>query len=128
MALPVVHFEIIGRDPAALRRYYGQLFGWTFDTGNPVADAVSVPTDYGFTTSTRTPDGTGANGGIGGGPDYAPQTIFYIGVEDVAKTLARAVELGGRQVLGPAASPTAALVIAQFTDPEGNRIGLAGPK
>jgi uncharacterized protein len=28
MGQPVVHFEIIGPDPAKLRSYYGELFGW----------------------------------------------------------------------------------------------------
>jgi hypothetical protein len=32
MGQPVVHFEIIGKDPARLRGYYGELFGWEFDT------------------------------------------------------------------------------------------------
>ena len=37
MALPVVHFEIIGNDPQNLRDYYTSLFGWKFDTASPVA-------------------------------------------------------------------------------------------
>ena len=32
MGNPVVHFEITGSDPARLRDYYGELFGWQFDT------------------------------------------------------------------------------------------------
>ena len=39
MARPVVHFEVIGRNPDQLRRYYGDLFGWTFDAPSPVAPA-----------------------------------------------------------------------------------------
>jgi predicted enzyme related to lactoylglutathione lyase len=30
MAQPVVHFEIIGEDPARLREYFSELFGWSF--------------------------------------------------------------------------------------------------
>jgi len=41
MGQPVVHFEVIGRDPGKLRSYYGDLFGWEFDTGGPVSTAVS---------------------------------------------------------------------------------------
>ena len=33
MGQPVVHFEIIGSDPATLRRYYAELFGWDFQIG-----------------------------------------------------------------------------------------------
>jgi predicted enzyme related to lactoylglutathione lyase len=43
MGQPVVHFEIIGTEPAKLRGYYGKLFGWEFDTSSPVAEAVSEP-------------------------------------------------------------------------------------
>jgi hypothetical protein len=38
-----VHFEIIGKDPEKLRGYFGELFGWEFDTSSPVAEAVSEP-------------------------------------------------------------------------------------
>jgi predicted enzyme related to lactoylglutathione lyase len=41
MAHQVIHFEIIGRHPEQLRRFYGELFGWDFDTSGPVAPAVS---------------------------------------------------------------------------------------
>src|SRR6266702_3915495 len=46
MGQPVVHFEIIGKDPAKLRSYFGGLFGWEFDTSSPVAEAVSEPLYY----------------------------------------------------------------------------------
>ena len=49
MAQPVVHVEIIGRDPARLRAYYTELFGWDFATGGPVSAAVSEAGNYGFT-------------------------------------------------------------------------------
>jgi predicted enzyme related to lactoylglutathione lyase len=29
---PVAHFEVIGKDPQRLRKYFGELFGWEFDT------------------------------------------------------------------------------------------------
>src|SRR5262249_14003382 len=48
MGQPVVHFEIIGKDPARLRSYYGELFEWEFDTSSPVSETVSEPTNYGF--------------------------------------------------------------------------------
>jgi len=43
VAHPVVHFEIIGKNPEKLRAYFGELFGWQFDTSSPVAEAVSDP-------------------------------------------------------------------------------------
>jgi predicted enzyme related to lactoylglutathione lyase len=38
----VVHIEIIGNDPEQLRSYYGDLFGWEFDTPSPVAQEVRI--------------------------------------------------------------------------------------
>jgi uncharacterized protein len=125
MANPVVHFEIIGKNPASLRNYFGELFGWQFDTGSPVAEAVSEPDDYGFVDRITTPDGTGIPGGIGGGAGYQGHVIFYVGVPNVGAALAEAERLGGKRQLGPERAPTG-LVIGHFTDPEGNLIGVAG--
>jgi uncharacterized protein len=122
MGEPVVHFEIIGADPAGLRSYYGALFGWGFDTSGAVSPAISEPTDYGFTEPPA--DGPGIPGGVGGGPDHAAHTIFYVNVLDVEAALQQAERLGGTRKLGPERSPSG-LVIGQFTDPEGNLIGLA---
>jgi uncharacterized protein len=125
VAHPVVHFEIIGRNPDKLRSYFGELFGWQFDTTSPVAEAVSEPTDYGFVDRITTPDGTGIPGGIGGGARYQGHAIFYVGVPNVEAALAEAERLGGKRQMGPERAPTG-LVVGHFTDPEGNLIGVAG--
>ena len=126
MGQPVVHFEIIGTNPATLRGYYGELFGWEFDTSSPVAHAVSEPRNYGFVNSIPARDGAGIPGGIGGGAAYEPHVIFYVGVPDVEAALQQAVDLGGQRQMGPERAPTG-LVVGHFTDPEGNLIGVAGP-
>ena len=125
MGQPVVHFEIIGTDPARLRSYFGELFGWEFDTSSPVAEAVSEPDDYGFVNRITTSDGTGIPGGVGGGSRYDSHVLFYVGVPDVEAALRRAESLGGKRVMGPERAPTG-LVVGHFTDPEGNLIGVAG--
>jgi predicted enzyme related to lactoylglutathione lyase len=125
---PVVHFEIIGKDASKLRTYYGTLFGWQFDTNSPVAKEVSDAGNYGFIDRDTTPDAVGIPGGVGGGPTYDSHAIFYVGVRNVEAALQKAESLGGRRVMGPAKNPGGELVIAQFTDPEGNLIGLAGPE
>lgn len=119
MGRPVVHFEIIGRHPAGLRRYYGELFGWTFETGDASHDEVSEPGQYGFI------DGAGINGGIGGGDAHTAKVLFYVGVADVDAALREAERLGGTRELGPEGT-AGELVIGRFTDPEGNLIGVAG--
>jgi hypothetical protein len=121
MARPVVHFEIIGTDPARLRAYYGALFDWDFAAGGAVAESVSEAGNYGFTELPGIP------GGVGGGAGFPPHALCYVGVPDVAAALAEAERLGGTRVLGPEQAPGRDLVVAQFTDPEGNLVGLAGP-
>jgi uncharacterized protein len=53
MAQPVVHFEVVGRDPTRLRCYFSQLFGWSFTLPSPVAEEVFAPNEYGFLDSGR---------------------------------------------------------------------------
>ena len=122
MGQPVVHFEIIGSDPQRLRGYYGELFGWRFDTGGDAAEAVSAPGGYGFVQP-----GGGIPGGVGGGPGYPPRTLFYVGVPDVEAALHQAEELGGTRVSGPHHNPAGTLTVGFFTDPEGHLIGVAAP-
>ena len=124
MGQPVVHFEIIGKDPERLRNYYGDLFGWEFDMSSPVSEAVSEPMNYGFVGGNTTGDGIGIPGGVGGGTDYDSHTIFYVGVPDVEAALQRAESLGGTRRMGPEQAPTG-LVVGHFTDPEGHLIGVA---
>jgi predicted enzyme related to lactoylglutathione lyase len=126
MGHPVVHFEVIGQDPAALRRYYGELFGWRFDTGGPVAEAVSEAGNYGFTSDSTTSTGGGIPGGVGGGAGYPARTLFYVGVPDVEAALAQAEALGGARVSGPHRSPGTDLWVGFLTDPEGHLVGVAG--
>ena len=125
MPQPVVHFEVIGKDPERLRRYFGDLFGWEFDTPSPVAQAVSAPDSYGFLELLTSEDGTGIRGGVGGGPSYESHALFYVGVPNVEAALQRAEQLGGKRVMGPVTSPSG-LVVGHFTDPEGTLLGVAG--
>jgi predicted enzyme related to lactoylglutathione lyase len=125
MGQPVVHFEIIGKDPEKLRGYYGDLFGWEFDVPSPVAQEVSEPESYGFLDLVTSEDGTGIRGGVGGGPGYESHAVFYVGVPNVEAALQRAESLGGTRVMGPVTSPSG-LVVGHFTDPEGTLIGVAG--
>jgi predicted enzyme related to lactoylglutathione lyase len=123
MSDPVVHFEIIGHSPDRLRTYYGELFGWEFDTTGPVSSEVSESGNYGFIE----PIGPGIAGGVGGGAGYEPRVLFYVGVPEVEAALARAESLGGTRAMDPNRAPGRDLVVGQFRDPEGNLVGLAGP-
>jgi predicted enzyme related to lactoylglutathione lyase len=127
MGQPVVHFEVIGVDPARLRAYYRELFGWDSEAGSPVAPEVSRPDSYAFIERITTDDGTGIPGGIGGGGAYESHAIFYVGVSDVGEALRKAESLGGTRVMGPAKNEGGGIVVGHFTDPEGNLLGVAGP-
>jgi uncharacterized protein len=116
---PVVHFEVIGKDPAQLRSYYGELFDWEF--GAPIG-----PTDYTVVDreANTNAEGIGIGGGIGGVPEgYDGHVTFYVEVPDVGASLARAEELGGKRFMGPDQVPGGP-TIGLFADPQGHMIGL----
>jgi hypothetical protein len=125
MGQPVVHFEIIGKDPAKLRGFFSHLFGWEFDTSTAVAETVSEPDNYGFIDRLTSSDGSGIPGGVGGGALYDGHVVVYVGVPDVEAALRKAERLGGQRAMGPETAPSG-LVVGHFKDPEGNLIGLAG--
>lgn len=117
MGNPVIHFEIVGKDGDALRDYYGQLFGWEFDTNNPM--------NYGVVAreGNTTDDGVGIGGGVMGTSEFPGYVTFYVAVPDVEAALATAERLGGTRTMGPD-EVMPGLVIGMFTDPEGNLIGV----
>ena len=127
MGQPVVHFEVIGKNPEKLRIYYRNLFGWEFDTNAPVAEKISEVGNYGFVNRNTASDSTGIPGGIGGGKDFDGYAIFYVGVPDVEAALQSAESLGGTRLMGPERNTEGGVVVGHFKDPEGNLEGVAGP-
>lgn len=125
MGNAVVHFELIGPDPARLRAFYSELFGWDAPAGAPVAERISEQSEYAFITPSD--DAPPAAGGIGGGPGYASHAIFYVGVPAVSEALARAEGLGAEVVLPPQRNQGGGVTVAHFRDPAGNLVGVAGP-
>jgi uncharacterized protein len=118
MGQPVVHFEVIGKDGAALRSYYSDLFGWQIDANNPMNYGI-VQRDGNVSA-----DGSGIGGGVGQGPEgYGGHVTFYIEVPDVEAALAKAESLGGTRVMGPE-QIMETVELGQFTDPEGHLIGV----
>jgi predicted enzyme related to lactoylglutathione lyase len=112
MTRPVVAFQIRGRNAAALREFYEQMFGWEIKTDNPLGVATIKP-------------GTGGPvEGVGGTifPGEPSVTIF-VQVANLQESLAKAVTLGGQRVMEPFDVPNGPTV-AQIADPEGNIIGL----
>jgi predicted enzyme related to lactoylglutathione lyase len=112
MASPVVHFEIRADDPDLARQFFGPLFGWTFPEG-------ALP-GYSYVD-------TGVEGAIPGGigPTQGGSSLvtFFVGVEDVAATLAEAEKLGGK-VVQPATS-VPGVTFGLLASPAGQIVGLA---
>ena len=115
MGNPVVHWELMSKEPEKVADFYAKLFGWKIDH-RPELNYRIVD--------------TGGEGGINGGivkPDrpgpWPGNMLFYIAVDDLAAHRRRIVAAGGKihveeqQVPGMGA-------FTLFTDPEGRMMGL----
>jgi uncharacterized protein len=117
MGQPVVHFEVISKDPEGLRKFFGELFDWQF--GDPMG-----PTDYTMVERNTNRDGVGIAGGVGGVPEgYDGHVTFYVQVPDVGAALEKAESLGGKRMMGPDSVPNGP-TIGLFSDPQGHVIGV----
>jgi uncharacterized protein len=122
MGAPVVHFEVMGSDAGKLREYYSALFGWEFNTDNPMNYGIVGREDN------LTPEGLGIGGGIGEAPEgYEGHVTFYVMVPDVEASLAQAESLGGTRMMGPE-EVMGRMMLGLFKDPEGHVIGLITPQ
>jgi hypothetical protein len=111
MGAPVTHFEIYGKDPAKLRSFYSDLFGWEIHGDNPQ--------EYGL-IHTHSGD-KGIGGGIGSGD---PRVNVVIEVDDLQKYLDTAVSMGA-EIVTPITEISGMVTFAEFRDPAGNVIGMA---
>jgi uncharacterized protein len=112
MPHPVVHAEIRSTDPDATREFFAQLFGWGYsDAPMPGYSFVDVGVEGALPT---------AVGPLQGVED---SVLFFVGVEDVAATLRRAEELGGRVVQPTQEVP--GVTFGVFADAQGHVVGVA---
>jgi predicted enzyme related to lactoylglutathione lyase len=113
MAHPVIHAEIRSADPDATRAFFAELFGWK------VASEGAFP-GYTFID-------TGAEGGtfvaISPRQSSEDEVLFFVGVEDVAATLAKAEQLGGTIIQPAQQVPGTSFGV--FADAQGHRVGVA---
>ena len=113
MTHPVVHAEIRSADPDATRQFFADLFGWK------VASEGAFP-GYTFID-------TGAENGtyvaIGPRQSAEDEVLFFVAVQDVAETLAKAERLGGTIVQPAQHVPGTSFGV--FADAQGHRIGVA---
>jgi len=111
MGNPVVHFEVTGKDGRKLQHFYSGVFGWKIDANNPMG--------YGVVSNEDT--GGGIGGGISGGDRQ--QVTFYIAVDDPQAYLDKVEAAGGKTIV-PVTEIPGMVTFAQFSDPEGNVVGM----
>jgi predicted enzyme related to lactoylglutathione lyase len=107
----VVHFEVTGRDGKRLQKFYGDLFGWEFNTDNPGGYGLVAPEEGSI------------GGGVGTTSDGSQgMATFYVETDDVGRHLKQAEAAGGTVVF--AERDTGGVTIGLFADPEGHVVGL----
>ena len=106
---PIVHFEIMGKNPKKLFSFYGKAFGWKVDSRNPMG--------YGMVP------GAGKDS-IGGGITTGKGVTVYLQVKNLDKALAAVKKAGGKIVQKPTEIPGMDISMAMFKDPAGNVVGL----
>ncbi len=107
---PIVHWEILARDPEAQKAFYSGLFNWPIGDG-PI---MNIPSGLG-----------GPEPGPAGHMRHseAPGFALYIQVRDLDESLERVPGLGGTVVSQPFDVPGGP-TIAAIEDPEGNALVL----
>jgi predicted enzyme related to lactoylglutathione lyase len=113
MSHPIVHAEIRSSDPDATRAFFGELFGWTYPTEGAYPGYTFV--DTGVPDALYT-----AISPLQGDSDLV---TFFIGVDDMAASIAEATRLGGKVVQEPVNVP--GVQFALISDPLGHVVGLA---
>jgi hypothetical protein len=109
-ARPVVHWEIVARDPERQAEFYRRLFNWEIGDGPIMTIAPGL-------------------GGPEPGPaghlrrGERPGLVLYVQVRDLEASLALAAELGGTVIMPPFDPPDAP-TLAAIEDPEGNAVVL----
>ncbi|MFC8047158.1 VOC family protein [Nocardia sp. NPDC057353] len=110
-AHPVAMFDVTSPDPARAATFYAELFGWG---AGPEFDGYRLLD-------------TGAEVGAAVGPSYGPGDLgvkVYMRVDDLAASIARAVRLGGAEVVPPSDLPEGYGRFAVVADLDGFAVGL----
>jgi uncharacterized protein len=115
MGRPVVHWELMSKDPAKVSDFYAKIFGWKIQH-HPEMNYRIVD--------------TGSEAGINGGivkPEregpWPGNMLFYIDVDDLAAYRKKIVAAGGKIHVEQQKVPGMGK-FSLFTDPEGRMMGL----
>ena len=113
MPNPIVHAEIRSTDPDATRKFFGELLGWTYPDQGAIPGYTFV--DTGDPNALYT-----AISPLQGDVDLV---TFFVGVEDIAAAMSKAVDLGGRVVQDTVSVPGVSFGL--IADPQGHVVGHA---
>jgi predicted enzyme related to lactoylglutathione lyase len=109
MPAPIVFVDIVGAELPKQAQFYREVFGWQVGPGGNFAVPAATP----MQGTLRVED-----------PKKNPiERVIYLGVPDINATLAAIAAHGGKTVLPRLEVPNVA-ILALFTDPAGNRMGL----
>ena len=109
MPAPIVFIDIVGTELPKQAQFYREVFGWQIGADG----GFTAPATAQMRGTLRVED-----------PKENPiERVIYLGVPDINATLAAIGAHGGKTVLPRLEVPSVA-VLALFTDPAGNRMGL----
>jgi len=115
MGRPVIHWELLSKDPAKLSDFYEKVFAWKIQHFPEMNYRVVE---------------TGGQGGINGGiiqpkheEPWPGNMTFYIDVDDLADYRKRIIAAGGKILVEEQEVPGMG-AFSLFTDPEGRMMGL----
>jgi predicted enzyme related to lactoylglutathione lyase len=115
-AAPIVFLDVSGPDLAKLAAFYKTVFNWDIGAGHfETEKTVRLP------VVSPLPGSLLQESGGRGEPPH--ETMIFLGVDDVTATLNKVVANGGA-IVRPRAAVPGVVILAIFTDPAGNRLGL----
>jgi uncharacterized protein len=109
MGNPVTWFEVMGKDGAALQKFYSDAFDWKLEDPGMGYGMLNQPEK-------------GIGGGVGQAQDGPGHVTFYVEVDDPQAALDKIEGLGGKTVVP--VTEMEMVTFALFTDPEGHMIGI----
>jgi predicted enzyme related to lactoylglutathione lyase len=110
MPAPIVFFDIAGPDLGKQAAFYRTIFGWNSTPDGRLTAPVASPLPGNLRVEPS------AQGPIA-------ERLIYLGVPDITATLEQ-VRANGGGVVFPRLEVPGVAVVALFTDPAGNRMGL----
>ena len=113
-AQPIVHIEIVSKDPRASGNFYKEVFGWKID----------IDENFDYVQFSADPGIGGAFPQADAAQNMKPgDVVLYIGVDNIEATLARIEECGGKTLMPKTEIPGIGW-FAIFNDSTGNRMAL----